>query len=553
MGNHREGELIDKRPSRLLKKYLGKLPFIAELYDIVRPAKGELPGGFRIDRLASVLPGWVTQVEHQFSRNTPNGSKRILIVSNLRWWMEFTTALALVLRGRGHDVHLAYLPYRTWFDEVDKFDLRRQQRYLNKTLSILKRQIRLTDLSLMPAWELIDELRDQIEDQSRTDVQYTLQRESINLEEDGEDLRLFHLRQERNRAAANGAFVLMGGDRFDTVVIPNGSILEFGTFYKIAHHLGVPTVTIEFGEQRQRMWLAQNDEVMCLDTSNLWDTSDDRRLREDERNDLIALYKARRGGRTWENFARQWQSGESKDAPHLRKELGLDPHIPIALLCTNVVGDSLALGRQVFTSGMADWLAKTVRHFVQRQDAQLVVRVHPGELLGAGHPSVEIVHSTLPTLPPHVTVVPPDSNINTYDLIDMAHVGLVYTTTVGMEMAMNGVPVIVSGSTHYRQKGFTFDPETLGEYTSLIDEQLKEPIGRMLPKSQIDLAWKYAHRFFFDYPFQFPWHLIHFWDDIENRSIEEVLSDPASIYQRTFDALVGEPIRWPRAAMAGGD
>jgi hypothetical protein len=50
-----------------------------------------------------------------------------------------------------------------------------------------------------------------------------------------------------------------------------------------------------------------------------------------------------------------------------------------------------------------------------------------------------------------------------------------------------------------------------------------------------------------------PWHLIHFWDDIENQSIEEVLSDPASIYQRTFDALVGEPIRWPRAAMAGGD
>jgi hypothetical protein len=214
-----------------------------------------------------------------------------------------------------------------------------------------------------------------------------------------------------------------------------------------------------------------------------------------------------------------------------------------------VVGDSLALGRQVFTSGMADWLTKTVRHFAQRDDIQLVVRVHPGELLGAGHPSVEIVHSAIPELPPHVTVVPPESSVNTYDLIELANLGLVYTTTVGMEMAMNGIPVIVSGMTHYRQKGFTYDPETMPEYVSALDQLLRLPADYRLPQAQIELAWGYAYRFFFEYPFPFPWHLIHFWDDVEARNMGTVLGDAVDLYHPTIAALLGVPIRWDNARL----
>jgi hypothetical protein len=386
-----------------------------------------------------------------------------------------------------------------------------------------------------------------IVEQSRTDVQYTLQRESINTEIGGEDRELYQLRHQRNCVAANAALELLPGDRFDVVIIPNGSILEFGVFYRIARHLNIPNVTIEFAEQRERMWLAQNDEVMRLDTSELWDQRGTMPLGDEEMENLKSLYDARRGGKIWSNFARKWQTGESKGALKARQELELEPDKPIALLCTNVVGDSLALGRQVFTAGMADWLAKTVRHFAQRDDVQLVVRVHPGELLGAGHPSVEIVHSALPELPPHVTVVPPESNVNTYDLIELANLGLVYTTTVGMEMAMNGIPVIVSGMTHYRQKGFTYDPETMPEYVSTLDQLLRLPADYRLPEAQIELAWGYAYRFFFEYPFPFPWHLIHFWNDVEERNMGTVLRDAIDTYHPTIAALLGVPIRWGNA------
>jgi hypothetical protein len=98
--------------------------------------------------------------------------------------------------------------------------------------------------------------------------------------------------------------------------------------------------------------------------------------------------------------------------------------------------------------------------------------------------------------------------------------------------------------THYRQKGFTYDPETMPEYLSLLDQLSSDPEKHRLPQAQVDLAWAYAYRFFFEYPFPFPWHLIHFWDDIETRSMKTVLEDHEIKYQPTIDALLGGSIHW---------
>ena len=54
---------------------------------------------------------------------------------------------------------------------------------------------------------------------------------------------------------------------------------------------------------------------------------------------------------------------------------------------------------------------------------------------------------------------------------------------------------------------------------------------------------RYAYRFFFEYPFSFPWHLIGFWDDVEARPVEQVMASPDE-YLDTLRALVGEPIDW---------
>jgi len=531
------------------KRVLGRVPLSAEFWQWIHPATSEIAGGYRVDRLEEALADWIAAAVAARRTIKLDRPKRVLMISSLSWWLEYATAMGLLLAGMGHTVELAFLPYRRWTERVGRFDLRRQRAYLRQVLSLTKSLFRIHDMAVTPRCDLPTELARSMQAQSHLDVQYTLQREDLDLGQSSEDFDLYCLRLERNMAAARVAYDLLRCRRYDVILVPNGSILEFGAVYRVARHLCVPVVTYEFGEQRERMWLAQNNEIMLQDTTELWQARGCEPLTKAENDTLLALYQARRGGKLYSNFTRQWQAQEGKGAQAAQQELDLDPDRPIALLCTNVVGDSLSLGRELFTNGMADWVTRTVRHFAGHPETQLVVRVHPGELLGAGHPSIEIVHAALPELPSHVVVVPPDSKINTYDLVELAHLGLVYTTTIGLEMAMSGVAVVVAGNAHYRGKGFTHDPRSFEEYLAQVDRLLTNPFGQRLPRTQVELAWRYAYRFFFEFSFLFPWHLLSFWDDLAARPLEEVVQPSGRApYLGTIEALLGEPIDWSRNA-----
>jgi len=217
---------------------------------------------------------------------------------------------------------------------------------------------------------------------------------------------------------------------------------------------------------------------------------------------------------------------------------------PVVLLATNVLGDSLTLGRQVFSQTMAEWIERSVEYFSRRPDVQLVIRIHPGEILTHGPSMVDVVNGVLPELPEHIHLVGPRDKVNTYDIIELADLGLVYTTTTGMEMAMSGVPVIVAGVTHYKGNGFTIAPLTYGEYFAKLDQILADPGRYKLSQTQIDQAWHYAYCFFFEFSLPFPWRLVQMWDDVKDRPIPYVLGEGMGKYRNTFDYLTGKPIEW---------
>jgi len=128
--------------------------------------------------------------------------------------------------------------------------------------------------------------------------------------------------------------------------------------------------------------------------------------------------------------------------------------------------------------------------------------------------------------------------VNTYDLMDVADLGLVYTTTVGLEMALRGIPVIVAGKTHYRNRGFTYDPATWVEYFKLLNKLLGNLRENRLNETQINQAWKYTYLFFFKYPLPFPWHMVFRDKDFREVPMAEVLSEAGlKQYKHTFDLM----------------
>ncbi len=70
------------------------------------------------------------------------------------------------------------------------------------------------------------------------------------------------------------------------------------------------------------------------------------------------------------------------------------------------------------------------------------------------------------------------------------------------------------------------------------------PAHRLSP-GQVEVAWNYAYRFFFEFPLDFPWRLMHFWKDIEVWPLGRVLSDEGERrFGYTFGCLAGEPLCW---------
>lgn len=539
--------LISKKT---VKNVLGELPLTAELYWLLRQRGKPVNKSFSLHRTHKRLPEWIEQVQasKKSSAVKPSG-KKIVIFTTLRYWVEHSILLSLALSGLGHDVTLSYLPYNNWRSRMNRFDLRRQNLYANKVLhpaQALIHPVSFLDVS-NPAKNLPSTLQDAIEEVSVRDTQYTLQVEDIDRRSD-----LFRLRIERNTQAALAALKWLQGNRPDVLVTPNGSILEMGAVYQVARYLEIPLVTYEFGEQRERIWLAQNDEVMLQHTDDLWMAFKNQPLEQAESEQIRELYASRQQASLWENFSRRWQGQPSQGGEQVRQTLSLDER-PVAVLAANVIGDSLTLGRQVFSRDMTEWLQRTLRNFAQRPQAQLVVRVHPGERYTKGPSVADVVRQTLTDLPENIRLVAAGDAINTYDLLEIADLGLVYTTTVGMEMAMSGVPAIVTGQTHYRGKGFTIDPDSWEDYFLQLNQQIQAATSYSkttprLERSQVELAWQYAYRFFFNYPTPFPWHLLHFWNELEDWPLTRVLSpEGQATYGEAFKSLAGEPRSWRNA------
>lgn len=535
--NHKKIKYV---PKNLIKSVLGQVPFTAELYWLIRHPEKSLNSRFTLKKLDEHIETLASQVE-KIRKKRPADGKKVFVFATLHFWIEHAALTSLSLSAIGNNVTLGYLPYHDWQNEINKFDLRRQDLY---TQEVLKKAAHVIDvlslLDLHAGYKVLPEpLQKRIELVCRYDTMYTMQVESVD-----PNCQIYKVRCKRNFQAARAAYSWMQQNKPDVVVVPNGTILEFGVIYEVARFLGIPVVTYEFGDQRQRIWISQDEKVMRQNTHSMWEELKEKNLSRTETERIRDLFESRRKASVWKNFSRLWQQVPAKGVKIARQELGLDNRM-VMLLATNVLGDSLTLGREVFTESMEEWLERTLQYFSGRPDLQFVIRVHPGEKLIHGQSMVDVIYRVLPKLPEHIHVIKPEEDVNTYDLIAAADLGLVYTTTVGLEMAMSGVPVIVVGDTHYRGKGFTLDPDSWVKYYKTLKAVIEDPSAFRLTEKQIEDAWAYAYRFFFDFPQPFPWHLVNPWENFEKNDIESIFnSRDWPQYERVFQYLAGEPMSW---------
>ena len=118
-------------------------------------------------------------------------------------------------------------------------------------------------------------------------------------------------------------------------------------------------------------------------------------------------------------------------------------------LFPNIPWDGQVTGGSAVFPQFRDWLKTTVDFFADREDAVLVIRSHPAELLTGDAAGRETTASMLsemyPELPRNVLLLGPKHQINSYTLGENSDFGITYSSTVTLELTYLGVPIVLCG------------------------------------------------------------------------------------------------------------
>ena len=181
--------------------------------------------------------------------------------------------------------------------------------------------------------------------------------------------------------------------------------------------------------------------------------------------------------------------------------------IPLDRSCitffSNLIWDAANVSRDIAFDSFLDCMIKSIEYFADRDDVQILIRPHPAEtLIGtkAGYWDLVVDHFG-DQLPGNVTLISPKDEVNSFTMIDISTIGVVNTSTVGLEMAMLGKPTLLVAETHYRGKGFTNDVTSPEHFFECAENALKNPL---LPEEQCRLAMKYFYMMMFLYQKHMP-------------------------------------------------
>jgi hypothetical protein len=106
-------------------------------------------------------------------------------------------------------------------------------------------------------------------------------------------------------------------------------------------------------------------------------------------------------------------------------------------------------------------------------DFHFYLRIHPN-LKNVKNSDMEAIMKLSSA---NFTIIPPDSKLSTYFLVQHVDTVLTFGSTVGMEACFLGKPSILAGNTFYRTMGGTYDPNTHAELIELLQKDL-QPLNK---------------------------------------------------------------------------
>lgn len=220
--------------------------------------------------------------------------------------------------------------------------------------------------------------------------------------------------------------------------------------------------------------------------------------------------------------------------------LKLDPDKRNIFLFANVFWDVGLLHTNVVFDSMIDWVMSTIARIKDNDEYHLYIKPHPVEKFDTT-PSLKSVrgyiHERYPTLPNNVTIIAPEMQINTYKMFPYIDIGVVYSGTLGLEMLLNDIPVIIAGKAPYSGLGLCYEPVNREEYFNMIIGNNKDKIN-----TDKEMAFLFAYFYFIKrlVPFEImrPVYGNHSFKKYNINSLEDLLPGNSYFLDHICDSIL---------------
>jgi hypothetical protein len=287
--------------------------------------------------------------------------------------------------------------------------------------------------------------------------------------------------------------------RPDRVIMSHGLYCTWGPARETLLEAEIPVVTSGPGKKKDTITLNWSVSSDNWDVSREWERVRDRPLTPEQNATLDAYLHSRR---LHTEDARVYNFGAEESVEDTKARLQLDSEKPTFTLFTNVLWDAASAQREIAFSNPIEWVMETIKWFGSHPELQLVIKIHPSEIvIGTKQPFAQEIARHVPSVPPNVRIIEPQEEVNSWSIAKVTDLGIVHTSTVGMELPLEGVPCMVVSKTHYRGKGFTEDVASREEYFEVLENWNGSRIDEETMRT---LARRYAYVLFERYQLPFP-------------------------------------------------
>ena len=271
---------------------------------------------------------------------------------------------------------------------------------------------------------------------------------------------------------------IMDEEKPDVQLLFNGRMSSTRIALELARQRGIRTICEERCPVIGRVRLFDNANCLSVDdTDTLWDAWKDIPLTLEEIEKLSAFLEERWQGHLKDVavFSRGMQPSSDVLA-----QLGFSADRPLWVLFTSSMDETIDRPRKegLFPSHQ-DWVEATIAYARNRPDIQLAIRVHPNaggaRALGRNTQDEAYFAVLAQRVPDNVQVIPGESSLSSYTLAAIADVGLIWYSTIGLEMTAMGKRVFRAGRSWLAYADFLYSAPRVQEYGSLLDKLRYEP------------------------------------------------------------------------------